>query len=89
MKKLFFILGIGLLTSCVSNKTMVLYDGNGDCYPSLDNITEMYMKRTNTGQDYVWFNCEWITRSERDSLELVEFNLIWDRVVDSYDTTNN
>jgi hypothetical protein len=94
MKKLFFILGtVALLTSCGSKKELVYYV-DGECYPTTENIQEMYDLSEKTGEDYVWFtpNCEWMTRSERDSLVNVLQEKVWKETLESYpkeDTTGS
>lgn len=90
MKKVFFILSLVLLTvSCVSEKPMVVVDANGECFPTIENINQMYMKRTETGLNYVWFNCEWVTRSQRDSLSLIENERIFEELILMYDSVPN
>jgi hypothetical protein len=90
MKKVFFILSLVLLTvSCVSEKSMVVFNENGECFPTIENIDQMYKKRIETGLKYVWFNCEWVTRAQRDSLSDIENDRIFEELILLYDSIPN
>ena len=83
-----FILGL-ILKSCFTTPPLNYYEENGECYPTLTNIQQMYDLKNETGVDYVWHDCDWISRSQRDSLWDVEFNRIWDEIVKKYDSIPN
>lgn len=90
MKKLFFIFGtIALLTSCGNKKELVYYV-DGECYPTTEYIQNMVTKREITGIEYVWFtpNCEWMSRSDRDSLFDVLQEKVWKETLESYPKVN-
>lgn len=89
MKKVFFILGLSfLLGSCVTTGELVYVDENGECYPTLENIQKMHNLSSENGVRYFWFECDWVTKEQRDSLSLIENDRIMDKLIQMYDTIN-
>jgi len=90
LKKILFIFSLGFMfASCGTTKELVYLDENGKCYPTIKSIDQMYKKRTETGLSYVWFNCEWVTRAQRDSLSIIENDRIMNKLIQMYDTINS
>lgn len=77
-----------LLFSCKTRESLIYYDEIGECYPTTENIDKMYQKRIETGENYVWFNCKWVTPSQRDSLSLIENTSIFEKLILINDSTN-
>lgn len=99
MKKVFFIIGLGLLiTSCgvqrtaIDNhgvvvkydKTMVYYDTMGFCQPTLRNIQSMYDRRSVTGENYFWCGCDWRTKKQCDVLDSIALEESNQRLIKMY-----
>lgn len=75
-----------ILNSCVTPTAMIYYTEDGECYPTLASIQMTHDLEKRSGVDYVWFNCQWVTPTQRDSLSEIEFNRIWDEIVKQYDS---
>ena len=89
LKKILFIFSLSLMfASCGTTKELVYLDENGECYPTIKSIDQMYKRRTETGLKYVWFNCKWVTPAQRDSIALVENDRIFDKFIQTCDTVN-
>ena len=76
-----------LFGSCDVNKRLINIDSNGDCYPTLRNIQSMYDQRSLTGTDYVWYDCQWLTRSQRDSIFQLKYDKFWKEHLNQYDNS--
>jgi len=74
-----------LLLSCKTKESLTYVDENGECYPTIESIDQMYTKRAETGLSYFWFNCEWVTHAQRDSLSLIENERIFEKLIQNYD----
>jgi hypothetical protein len=74
-----------LLLSCKTKESLTYVDENGEFYPTIESIDQMYIKRDETGLSYVWFNCEWVTHTQRDSLSLIENERIFEKLIQNYD----
>ena len=89
LKKILFIFSLSLMfASCGTTKELVYLDENGECYPTIKSIDQMYKRRTETGLKYVWFDCKWVTPAQRDSIALVENDRIFDKFIQTCDTVN-
>ena len=89
LKKILFIFSLGFMfASCGTTKELVYLDENGECYPTIKSIDQMYKRRTETGLKYVWFDCKWVTPAQRDSIALVENDRIFDKFIQTCDTVN-
>ena len=90
MKKVFFILGLSfLLGSCATTGELIYVDENGECYPTLENIQKMTNMSTKNGVRYYWYQCDWYTWEQRDSLSAIESDRIMDKLIKMYDTINS
>ena len=89
LKKILFIFSLSLMfASCGTTKELVYLDENGECYPTIKSIDQMYKRRTETGLKYVCFDCKWVTPAQRDSIALVENDRIFDKFIQTCDTVN-
>lgn len=73
MKKILLLVVVGILVgSCSLFKdpsflTYTLIDG--ECYPTDKNIKKMIVLEKQTGVEYAWFECEWVSREVVDSIK--------------------
>ena len=78
-----------LFGSCTINNRLIYIDSIGDCYPTQRNIQNMYNQRSITGADYVWYDCQWLTRTQRDSVFQFKYDSFWKEHLQQYDSISN
>ena len=88
MKNLLLILALTITSGVLysQSKKELVYYVDGECYPTTEYIQNMVTKSEVTGIEYVWFtpNCEWMSRSDRDSLVNVLQEKVWKETLESY-----
>ena len=81
---------IGLFSvSCKTNEKLTYIDQNGECYPTLEYIQKMTNMSAENGVRYYWFQCDWYTWEQRDSLSAIENDRIMDKLIQSYTTDHH
>ena len=90
LKKILCIFSLGFLfTSCGTTKELVYLAENGRCYPTLEYIQKMHDLSAENGVRYYWYQCDWYTWEQRDSLSAIESDRIMDKLIKMYDTINS
>lgn len=90
MRKILSISIIGLLiVSCKTKEKLTYIDQNGECYPTLEYIQKMTNMSAENGVKYYWFQCDWHTWEQRDSLSAIENDRIMDMLIQKHNTIEN
>lgn len=68
------------------DKTMVYYDSDGFCYPTLENIQQYHDRVNQTGEERkIWCHCEWRTKQECEVLDSIAYEEAWKKMFEKYE----
>lgn len=90
MKKILLLVVVGILVgSCglFKDPSFTLIDG--ECYPTDKNVQKMIDLKNQTGVDYVWFECEWVSRKDADSIKTARQEMIFNQMLETYSDSLN
>lgn len=83
-KTLLYLVATILVSSCVSLKEKNITYVNGECYPTNTYVDQMIKMRNQTGLEYVWFECEWVSQKEVDSIKDYRAELVYLKMLETY-----